>query len=81
MNGAPWLPRVVLRPRDLESSKPTVVEREPVTHAAALQRLAARIEASIPRLRSDDERQQARGVVRRCRAMARQLLRLVRRAG
>lgn len=81
MLAAPDLPRIATRPRDLEGGKPTVVEREPVTHAAALQRLASRIEATIPRLRTDDEKQQARGAVRRARAWARQLLRLVRRAG
>lgn len=82
MNAAPWLPRLALRPRDLEERAPVrELERDPVAHAAALLRLAARLAVELATLRSRDEQQQARGVVRRCRAMARELLRTVRRAG
>lgn len=81
MTSAVQVPRLALRPRDREDRRPTDPGRDPMAHAAALVRLAGRIEQSIPMIRRRDEQQQARGAARRCRAWARELLRSVRKAG
>ncbi len=81
MKVAAHVPRLALRPRDRESCRPTDVERDPVEFAASLLRLADRIARSVHNIRTEEERQQARGVVRRCRAWARQLAGRRRSAG